>query len=172
MPSESGKKLHHFMAVMASQLCSETLEVPSHLGNLHGTFILIMTVLTLFSAAVATMEIFLSPVLFGNPLQCHRISGYCHRLNLALSDLVVGSLAVIIFVVITAVMSANNALFFVRCLRCLLWPLCLFIAFIVNKHIRCFYHSCSPHHGFFFLNCSFQFIVEPHRFSFEIPRDL
>ena len=56
MLSESGKKLHHFMAVMASQFCSETLEVPSQLGNLHGTFILIMTVLTLFSAVVATMK--------------------------------------------------------------------------------------------------------------------
>lgn len=38
MLSESGKKLHHLRAVMASQFCSETLEVP------------------LFSAAVATME--------------------------------------------------------------------------------------------------------------------
>lgn len=56
MLSESGKKLHHFMTVMASQFCSETLEVPSHLGNLHGTFVLIMTILTFFSAAVATME--------------------------------------------------------------------------------------------------------------------
>lgn len=119
MLSESGKKLHHFMAVMASQFCSETLEVPSQLGNLHGTFILIMTVLTFFSAAVATMENILVTYAIwksSSTSQNFRIVSPAKPGFVGFSS----GLAVIMFVVITAVISANNALFFVRCLRCLL----------------------------------------------------
>lgn len=93
------------MAVMVSQFCSETLEGLSNLVNLLGTFILIMTVLTLSSAAVATMANILVTCAIWKSSSMSQNFRIVLRLNLALSDLAVGSLALIMFGVITAVMS-------------------------------------------------------------------
>ena len=90
-------------AVMASQFCSETLEELSHLVNLHGTFKLIMTVLNLFFAALATMANILlaTCAIWKSSSMSQNIR--ILLLNLALSDLTVGSLAQVMFGVITAV---------------------------------------------------------------------
>lgn len=89
---------------MATQLCSLMLQELSQLVHLHGTFMVIMTVSNFFFALVATIgNLLVITAIWKASSMLPNIKKLL--LNLALSDLAVGSLAQLMFGIIIAIIS-------------------------------------------------------------------